>query len=673
MPRGLSLSLWLLLTAGALLLFSVDFFEPPTSSGDPMPVGDVASGLVDGLAASPWHYQVDYQTGTMVFGILLCPVYAGCGSSLLWIKILSAMFLAGGIVFWALALGRVGGPKLQWLFVLWAVLPPPPFGRAYHEALAIHTESLFFLGLLLHLFARMQNVGASFREASLVGLVAGFAVFFSPENLPFAAAAAVVAVARWRGPGFRRLLWPGAFAFLIGVSPVCLTMDYRHTFGVDGIGIAGKLAVCAAHWWNLFFRILPHCADYRSKLLTFAWPLLIAAGAAAVVRETAANRKNLTTIEWTKLLLVLHVLFFFGAIGLSRDEVVPGFFGTRYLTSLSFSFFSLASIFLLGLRRYLTWPLVAPFLISTFVNVASNPRCNPRTLVEGWREYRDLRGDDYMRLVVSELPTRCRTLAEALAEIPKFPCRWRPEGYLGYGLRLPPQDFPVFARDAALPEYARRNVAIGLGIQLSHGLSGPILNRQQPSKTEISPLPQLEDDLARAAASGCGRGILDDKIGSLLTTFLFGDPDVKAQLHRETAARATELSASFPQLTPREFSLALARGFAEWLGYAAGFESLDHGGRLDDDLVRRTLALAEAISEDKDDPEARETRRDGIAAGLATWIKNNRNRIAFDPQSVFFPLLRDALAAQGLLCRPVPGRADECDLVVAPCPAPGTD
>jgi len=129
------------------------------------------------------------------------------GSSVLWLKLLSAAFLAGGLGFWTLAMGRVGGRPLQLLFVLWAIFPPPFAESIFHTQYANHTESLLFLGVSLYLFTRMSDAAPRFGEAVLFGLAAGFAVLFSASNLPFVAAAAVTAVARWRRRGVVRLLW----------------------------------------------------------------------------------------------------------------------------------------------------------------------------------------------------------------------------------------------------------------------------------------------------------------------------------------------------------------------------------------------------------------------------------------------------------------------------------
>jgi hypothetical protein len=668
-PRLARAWLWALPAAFGLLMFSFRFLDPDAEIGDRAPIGNVAAGLADGLASSVWHYQCVYNTGSMLFGVLLYPVYAWCGSSFLWLKMLSACFLIGGIIFWALALGRIDEPPVRLLFVLWAVFPPPFLASTYFAPYAIHIESLFFLGLLLYLFTRMPNDGPRFGETSMFGFVGGFAVFFSPENLPFVAAAATVAGLRWRRHGVFRLLWPGAVAFAIGLSPVLMSPDYPRTIEMGQVDVAGRLAVCAARWWNLFFRILPFCAGYRGiagNLLTMAWPLLIAGGVAVVFREIAAKKNKLAGPQWTKLLLVFHLFFFFAALGFSIKELdLDTLAGTRYFATLSLSFFTLASLFLARLRPYQKWLVMTPFLLSGFANIAAPPGLHARVLVEGWRQQRTHRGDDYRRLVGDDLASRWRSREEAFAEVAKLPCRWRPEGYVAIGRRLATDDFVAIVQDDSRPEFARLDVAIGQGLRLAQFLADrgapPAFASASPPEPDVSRMGTVEKNIALAATNGMGRGILDEKIGARLPAFMLSTPRDQGQLQREAMARAAEFSAYFPQLTEREFSLALARGFGVWFGYAAG---------LDDDAIRAARSVVEAAFHYAEDAEARATFRQGFMAGLATRIKNTFNRFQFKYHSIDFPVLRDALAEQGVLCQPCSSHANEYDLAPIPCASP---
>jgi len=675
LSRRLRICLWFLLAIVGSLLFFIRLLDAGIP-WDSTPIGNVAAGLAEGLAAPVWHYQCAHNTGSMLFGVLLYPVYAWCGSSYLWLKLLSALFLFGGVMFWALAMGRVGGPKLQLLFVLWAILPPPFLEKCYHEVVAIHVESLFFLGLLLHLFTRMPTVGPRFRESLVFGFVAGFAVFFSPENLPFVAAAASVAVARWRGRRVVRVLWPGALGFAVGLSPLLMSPMYALTIDHTQQGAVARLAFCAARWWNLGARILPHFAGYHGfagRPLTLAWPLLIAAGAAVVLREAAAKKTEMAGPEWAKLLIVLHVVFFCGALGFSARDIDRT--NPRYLVTLSLSFYSLASFFLLRLRPYQKWLLLAPFLLSGFANLASRgdtmlyraPHAY-QVLVDEWRRDRAHRGDDYLgRLIGNDLPDRWTSRDEAFAEAAKLPCRWRPEAYVAIGYRLAPEDFAAFARDETQAQFARQYVAIGQGLRLFLYFSKtgrpPALESTTQTESDATSIRQFEKNIALAAASGFGRGFPDWEFARAVSAD-------GAALHREALARVAEISALFPQLTHREFSLAFLRG----VGFAFGCRrvpSIECLHRSDDGEIRRALSLADPIFPDRDDPEQQDTFRAGFVDGLATRIMTSVNRFSFNWQAIDYATLRDALAAHGVLCRPVPGHADEFDLVITPCASPG--
>jgi hypothetical protein len=404
-----------------------------------------------------------------------------------------------------------------------------------------------------------------------------------------------------------------------------------------------------------------------------------------------------TGAEWAKLLIVLHVFVFFAALGFGEQTIIRYDGGEdKYFSTIALSLLSLASFFLVRLRSYQRWLALAPFVFSSFAPFASNPGLNPRILADGCREQRAFRGDDYRQLIAQNIPDRWRTLDQALAEVGRLPCRWRSEGFVTIGRWLSPDQFALFMRDDARPdapqavsgdgshrpakswrswpESARRNAAIGQGMRLPRYLWECETSAHPETACAAvlagSCFRQLDKEFALALADGLGRGILDIDLDDSLRPLLAGrNPVGNEQIRRKMVERVSTCSAVLPQLTNRECALAVLRGIAFWFGIEHD-RSAEHVREVDEGNVRRTRSRAAPFFFDADDPEEQRAFDEGLTAGLENWIKNTVNRFAIRSQAIDFPRLRDGLAEQGVLCRPIPDRPDEYEVVIAPCARP---
>ncbi len=171
-----------------------------------------------------YHY---YEGGGFVFSHLDALAFLLLGPSLLALKAValgwSALALAGG---WSLARRAFGGAGAA-CFGLLVVLAPASMQKLSLLALGIHLEACLFVALVLLLLVRIAVDGErSARAFGLLGLAAGFGIYFSFQLVLTAAFAALVLLVR----AHRELLGrPGLallIGFLVGLLP-CLWMASR--------------------------------------------------------------------------------------------------------------------------------------------------------------------------------------------------------------------------------------------------------------------------------------------------------------------------------------------------------------------------------------------------------------------------------------------------------------
>jgi hypothetical protein len=662
---------WLLLAALWLLVFALRLVSSLNAIGDDPGAANLASGLLDGLAASPWSYQYAQLPGTMVFGILLYPVYAICGSSLLWIEILGALFLAGGVVFWTLAVRRAWQREVAPIFFLWLIFPPPFLEANFHSAKASHVENLFFSGLLVFLFVRRGSAAPRFWETLGFSLLAGFAVFFYQGNIAICLALAATAVWRWGRSGAWRLLWPAAPAFLLGywpsrysrTLPFAFNPFYHHTI---------PFADCWSKWADFFSIIAPRWAGYTGfggHWLSLAWPLLAIFGIAFAVRHIAAGELGPFPGDWLARLLAAQLFFFFVAYGFSEWTIplnISAYGSLRYLVSISLSVLAFACYFLQQTTRRWKWLLLAPFLLAGGVNVVRGVDFSAGGLAHDLHGFLARRGDDYAQYVYFDLPREWKTHADAAASIAKLPRRWRDDGYVSLGIWLPPEELAAVVQDESLPPAARRYLALGGAIRWTRHVnagaeSADARNRRAAA---LSRLKDMDRPIAQSFAAGVGRGLgeqEEDMIRKAAETANSGEPNWE-----NLSAQAGRIRDWLPQLTDREFILAVFEGFglSSGLDFPSTVDS-KRGPDLGAERLEQAIVRQERLAGIAPGGEADEVFRQGFTAGLAAWIKNRYKRFDFSRGGVDPAAMASALSEQGVRLRRCAGQGGEYDLDLA--------
>jgi hypothetical protein len=681
--RSKSIVVWAVLTAVGFFFFIFRFFSPPALIGDQTATGNVAAGLADGWAASPWSYQYVHLSGTVLFGVLLYPLYALCGSSFFWVSLLSGLFVAGGVALWTLAVRRGWGPRAALIFFLWIVFPPPFLEPNYHVAYAGHIESLFFSGLLLFLFARLDKDRPGVGETAAFGAIAGLGVFFSQENLTIAAAAAVAAVWRWRGRGARRLVWPGALAFLLGYAPGLLS--YAMPLRFSAVYQPSLAMNCWAKWRELFAFFLPGFAGYSGRAgaaLSLSLPLVAALGAVAAWRKPTGGESSRGDKIWLARILLLHFVFFvlaYGFTGWSTSEGRPSLDAgmTRYLAPVYFLLFAYATFFLLRLGRYGQWLLLAPFLIAGLVNLVSGTDFTGAAVARGYRYYQARRGDDYLEYVYSGLPRAWTDRRSALRTIGRLPRRWRDDGCISLGERLTDEEFRAAMSDDTLPVAARQDIALGAGVAFAaragvgfadHNWGSLLTTRWLPPDRPpiaVSSLRGLDVDVAGAFVAGFGRGLGERKTRMFVDVYLGKEP--LAELQADFRANADLIRADLPQLRDEEFQSLLRRGTSFWMGRGLGRELfLGRNLDLNEALIAQIDRLGERLWATQAVGSTRDEIRENVAAGVAAWLRNDYNRFPFAALGAESPLVREALLAQGVGVKQTANDAGEDELEPLP-------
>jgi hypothetical protein len=648
--------LWLFLVAVWLFFNVFGFFRNMWwwAFDDQADTGTLATGLVEGLATSPWWYQNSHETGSLVFGVLLYPVYALAGSSFLWLKILSFAAVAGGFFFWTAALRRAWGPTAAVIFFLWLLFPPPFLEWHVHQCWAQHVESFFFSGLLVFLFVRLHDSLPRFWESLALGLSAGFASFFCMDNLLIAGALAAIAVWRWRRPGLVRLLWPTALGFLATFSP----SRFSPVLPVPSHEIwsffhPSALLECGRRWTDLVLRALPNCAGYRGAAgawMSAAWLLLVGLGVGRVLWNARTAKAKPEGPDWLAAVLLLQLLFFALAVGMSNHQVEFGagsdldfYLSRRYLLIVFPALLALASAFLARSRGPWKWLLMAPFLVAGCANLTSGVDFRGGALAAKYHGLRIRRGDDYHRFVYAALPLSWRNQRDALASVARLPRRWRDEGYESVGLWRPlGETLEAAANDGGLAVDARRGLAAGAGRGLvQHGRADRRLEgySEADAAAIFALVNALDKPLALSFAMGLGREI---------------------QAREAVGASATDLASwarsLLPQLTAAELFRCFVRGYGVWLGLT--IHSFDEPAKM------RKIAVYERAFGAEFDDDGKAAVADGLAAGRAISVANDFTRFVYDYPPADFPAFRDALERLGIRLRPTVGVANEYVLVI---------
>jgi hypothetical protein len=655
--RRFEIGLWFVLGTLGVLIYA-ERFLCTAANFDPEQLwsGIGATTLLDGLAAPIWYSQATTVTGSLVFGVFLFPFYACFGSSCLVLKIVSALMVVGGAVFWTLAVRRAWGLTAAVIFFLWLAVPPPFLEWHLHQSWGGRSESLLFSGLLVWLFAGLGETPPRFLGALGLGLWAGLASFFCFDNLAIVAALAAAAVWRWGRAGLYRLMWPTAFGFaatfsltLFAVVVPPAVAHYSENLG------AGHAAAVWHGVTDLFGRLLPTFAGYRGivgRWLSAVWFALAALGLAVAGWLGAAPKTPRSPKSALAVFLGFHFLFYVAAYGLSTMKI-PALSGSvawtawtaRYLYTLTPTLLALISLFLASVRGGWKWLLLAPFLAGGFAHLATDGACTREKLAQTYFDLLARRGDNYPIYLENSLPRSWRDETTAVRSVARLPRRWRGKGCRILGKWLgPARALALLADGDALPADARRNVAAGAGAAfLDEALDRGKQRVFIAGKADLlARLRALDSDAAREFVAGMGHGMGGRRAGEAEAARIPGFAEFACS--------------TLAQLTDGECRQSLIRGEAAYWGERS--EPVPNG-----QLMADCASRYEPAADDARRAAAVAAFRSGWADGNAASLAGDFNRIAVGDD--FVPELREAFARMGVDLRPT-GKPHEYDLVILP-------
>lgn len=283
--------------------------------------GSLAWALVSGMPLDPTTLPViEHLRGSVIFGLLLAPIYALLGPGLLGLRLLAVCWsaLTAGI-FATVLERRVGRPAAWWGIAVFALLPPA-FQVMDVQALGSHADSVAFLFAVLLLLPTPERPAGVGRTLA-IGAAASLGVLFSYQC---AVALPALFAAWWasdRGVLRRRrtLLVPLVFAVaavpaaFLSRSPTIMGRSALERLLPDGIGgagakLAGALTDDVRHSW------------LYEELGGAAWPSWVLYGALLVGLATMWRR--IARLEPLALFCTLYPLCLLGAYAVSDFELV---------------------------------------------------------------------------------------------------------------------------------------------------------------------------------------------------------------------------------------------------------------------------------------------------------------------------------------------------------------
>lgn len=401
--------------------------------------GNLARALVEGLALPAWHYQYAHHThGTFVYGLVLAPIFALGGSSILWVKALGLAFAAAGTALWIALVRRAFGPRAAGLFAAWWLLAPPALVHMQHLAWANHMESIAWIGAMLLVFAGADDAEPSPGRFAFLGGIAGFASFFCLQSLLVAVPIAMLTVWRWRRAAVRPLA-AAAPAFVVAYSPHWfyaramyrpLNLEAQHP---DLIARA-----------RAFAAVVPEALEYHWRAATWLAVAVVAVALAFAIGDFAhpARRHHDRSGPWVLRALVLHVAAFFAANVLSTFAVEPyalDVYRYRYVTPLFPSAMALAA------WAFSTRPRIAACVFAPLLIAGAYDARAPQTVASVAAQLRngtpgawmwELRGDNMRPIVEQNAPfawgnalelrgDREETWRGIAGQIARLPTEWR--------------------------------------------------------------------------------------------------------------------------------------------------------------------------------------------------------------------------------------------------------
>jgi len=477
----------LVLTRSALVLGCADVFF----YGEELGKGAAAKALLERLPADYLDLNyVPHEGGGFVVTHLKALFFLLVGENVLAHKLaallVTSLILLAGWTFCRRHLGESAALAFGLLFVF---CPASPL-RFSLLGLGTHFEALLFIALVLHFALEVAATErASARQLVLLGLSAGFGLYFSLQTVPASLCAALWILWSRRGRLAARELGQAALGLLVGLLPLLASLAAH-----------GLAAIRPGPQWDRpRTSVAAALAGFRTALAgadVFDWLFVLSVAASSVIAWRASRPARLVAL-WLACFLGFY---FVSGMAMANStwffflRLAPLWFGGLLLGAAAFE--SLA-----GRARAAAQVLLALLVLGGLVDLRALLRdARPGALAENWRLLVHTQGYDcqqYLERLVGRLPGPSaervriarrlgadpRLLAPELAsalysaprgELPALVEDWRSAwgadwelGLRGFGLVVDPRFghelAQGFARIEAQPESQREALAEGLG------------------------------------------------------------------------------------------------------------------------------------------------------------------------------------------------------------------
>jgi hypothetical protein len=350
--------------------------------------GSFAQALLQGMPLDPERLPIIvHLRGSVLFGLLLAPLFWLLGPTLVAVKVLAVGWSLGTAALFAWVLERRGGRAAGLAGALLLALAPPFFQMVDVLALGSHGETLLPIWAALgFLIARRGGVPKRPWELACAGFLLGFGVWFSLQFVVALPALVAAWFLAWRQEGGRVANWFQAplrtaragFWMLLGLLPPAAAIPYV-TRTLQWVNRPAEEQFLPAGFSGVFTKIYDFLwNDLRGALLFdenggawASWLLLAAAGLGLVLLWPRLIRREAKSGALAPsplaVFVLLHPLLFLGAYG-ATDFVVDFYntldgMGSRYLmpaTPAVLAWVALAVCRLVGRgQRPLAWGLLA--------------------------------------------------------------------------------------------------------------------------------------------------------------------------------------------------------------------------------------------------------------------------------------------------------------------------
>ncbi len=477
----------LVLTRSALVLSCADVFF----YGEELAKGTAAKALLDGLPADYLDLNyVPHEGGGFVVEHLKALFFLLVGENVLAHK-LAALLVTGLILLagWKLCRAHLG-ERAAVAFGLLFVFCPTAQLRFSLLGLGTHFEALLFIALVLHLALSIgADARASARQLALLGLAAGFGLYFSLQTAPASACAALWILGCRRGRPAPRELGYAALGLLLGLVPLIVSLD---SHGLAAIRPGPQSAGPRASAGTALAGFGSAIADGDA----FDWLYVASCAAAGVIAWRASRAARLVAL-WLASFLVLY---FASGMAIAHSNwfyflrLTPLWFGGILLCAAAFEGLS-------GRARRAGSVVLALLVLGGLLDLRTLlSDARPGALRENWRLLVHTQGYDYLQYlerlldrvpgndrervrIAREFEADPRLLAPEIASalydpqpgplpgvVEDWRASWGPGwelGLRGLGLVVDPKFghelAQGFARIEAQPESQREALAEGLG------------------------------------------------------------------------------------------------------------------------------------------------------------------------------------------------------------------